>query len=258
MRIIPVIDLKGGIVVRAIAGHRDQYQPVSSRLAADPSPAAVACGFSQLLGSSEIYVADLDAIAGADPDWRSLEAIAASGLRILLDCGVGSPQRAAAILDACRDHTGIQAIIVGLESLERPADLETTRQAIGERHAVFSLDMRDGHLWNAGEAWHGWSPRAVADRVIAAGYDRLIVLDIGAVGRDRGPIVGDLCREIRDAHPGIPLIAGGGIRHAEDLTRLAQRGCDAVLVASALHDGRLSRDTILACTPVSRQPEMLR
>jgi uncharacterized protein related to proFAR isomerase len=42
----------------------------------------------------------------------------------------------------------------------------------------------------------------------------------------------------------VDLIAGGGVRGLDDLKALADAGCDAALVASALHDGRLSREDI--------------
>jgi phosphoribosylformimino-5-aminoimidazole carboxamide ribotide isomerase len=36
------------------------------------------------------------------------------------------------------------------------------------------------------------------------------------------------------------IVAGGGVRGVPDLEALANAGCDAALVASALHDGRLT------------------
>jgi len=45
MRIIPVIDLMHGQVVRGIAGQRHTYQPIQSRLVASADPMAVARAF---------------------------------------------------------------------------------------------------------------------------------------------------------------------------------------------------------------------
>jgi phosphoribosylformimino-5-aminoimidazole carboxamide ribotide isomerase len=45
-------------------------------------------------------------------------------------------------------------------------------------------------------------------------------------------------------HPDLELIAGGGIRDRDDLLQLARSGCAAALAASALHDGRLSREIL--------------
>ena len=42
------------------------------------------------------------------------------------------------------------------------------------------------------------------------------------------------------------LYAAGGVRGADDLRELRALGCAGVLVASALHDGRLGRDALEA------------
>jgi phosphoribosylformimino-5-aminoimidazole carboxamide ribotide isomerase len=51
----------------------------------------------------------------------------------------------------------------------------------------------------------------------------------------------DLCRMIAADFRG-RLIAGGGVRGIDDLQALTNAGCQAALVASALHDGRLTHD----------------
>ena len=69
----------------------------------------------------------------------------------------------------------------------------------------------------------------------------------GRGGRSRGgggTRTLDLCREIRRHHPDLTIVAGGGVRGLDDLKTLADAGCDAALVASALHDGRLTRQDI--------------
>lgn len=62
MRIIPVIDLKGGHVVRAFRGERASYAPIVTPLAASSTPEAVVAGFLRLYDFDTLYVADLDAI----------------------------------------------------------------------------------------------------------------------------------------------------------------------------------------------------
>jgi phosphoribosylformimino-5-aminoimidazole carboxamide ribotide isomerase len=44
--------------------------------------------------------------------------------------------------------------------------------------------------------------------------------------------------------PDVELIAGGGIGNLQELYQLSAVGVDGVLVASALHDGRLSREEL--------------
>jgi phosphoribosylformimino-5-aminoimidazole carboxamide ribotide isomerase len=71
-----------------------------------------------------------------------------------------------------------------------------------------------------------------------AGVTSMIVLELARVGTSAGPDV-EMIEAVRRAVPLVDLFAGGGVRGPEDLTRLAEAGCDGALVATALHDGRL-------------------
>ena len=62
MEVIPVIDLKGGAVVRAHLGRRDSYAPIETPLASTSAPADVVAGLLALHPFRAIYAADLDAI----------------------------------------------------------------------------------------------------------------------------------------------------------------------------------------------------
>jgi hypothetical protein len=64
MEIIPVIDLKGGLVVRARMGQRDQYRPIETPLSPTSHPADVVQGLMSVFPFRTLYVADLDAIEG--------------------------------------------------------------------------------------------------------------------------------------------------------------------------------------------------
>src|SRR5258706_8042742 len=64
MDIIPVLDLRGGIVVRAHRGQRDQYRPLESPLSPTSDPADVMRGLYSVYPFRTFYVADLDAIMG--------------------------------------------------------------------------------------------------------------------------------------------------------------------------------------------------
>jgi len=44
---------------------------------------------------------------------------------------------------------------------------------------------------------------------------------------------------VRQAAPDVTLLAGGGVRGPDDLSRLADAGADGALVATALLDGSL-------------------
>ncbi|MDD1606659.1 MAG: nickel transporter, partial [Methylococcaceae bacterium] len=62
MRLIPVIDLKNGVVVHAQRGQRDNYLPINSPLSPSAHVYDVIEAFLQLNGFDIIYVADLNAI----------------------------------------------------------------------------------------------------------------------------------------------------------------------------------------------------
>ena len=62
MKILPVLDLLDGIVVRGVAGKRNAYRPVESQLVDNPDPIFVAEAFRNHFGLTEFYLADLDAI----------------------------------------------------------------------------------------------------------------------------------------------------------------------------------------------------
>jgi phosphoribosylformimino-5-aminoimidazole carboxamide ribotide isomerase len=71
------------------------------------------------------------------------------------------------------------------------------------------------------------------------------VIDLARVGTGDGIDIRQVAR-IRDAAPHATLLAGGGVRGVDDLARLADVGCDGVLVATALHDGRIGAHDIQA------------
>mgnify|MGYP003694498083 CR=1 FL=1 len=90
MRVVPVLDLKGGVAVHAIRGERHAYAPVQSVLSPSAEPVALARAFRERLGSDACYVADLDAITGAGDHGPVVRAIAELGLAVWLDAGVAT------------------------------------------------------------------------------------------------------------------------------------------------------------------------
>jgi phosphoribosylformimino-5-aminoimidazole carboxamide ribotide isomerase len=104
---------------------------------------------------------------------------------------------------------------------------------------IFSLDLRGGALILSGMFSQQQSPIEAARSVIRPTVNRLIVLDLARVGEGGGVGTEALCRQLRSEYPTLELIAGGGVRGQADLDALASAGCNAALVASALHDGRI-------------------
>ncbi len=233
--ILPVLDLMGGVVVRGVAGRRDSYQPISSRLVDSAEPIQVARAFQEQLGLDRLYVADLDAIEHDRPSLSVIEQLADDGRQILVDAGLRDIERARALLD----H-GATAVIAGLETLPGPRLLERLVDAIDPERLVFSLDLKHGVPMVDPAVWPDPQPLELAEYGIAAGVKHLIVLDLAGVGSGSGLPTLPLCRTISAKHPGIELITGGGIRNRDDIVSAARAGVDSVLVASALHDGSLA------------------
>jgi len=224
--LLPVLDLKGGIPVRARAGKRHEYAPLGGT-ALDAARAHRA-----RVGHGDVYVADLDAIAGAEPAWDVVAALHGDGFALWLDAGVATADRAAALSAA-----GVERIVVGLETVAGPEVLATVIARHGDR-VVFSLDLRDGEPILGSATWRG-DARSIADEVISLGVRRLLVLDLARVGVGEGTGTEALLAELHAAHPAVELLAGGGVRGRADLERLAAVGVGRVLVASALRDGTL-------------------
>jgi phosphoribosylformimino-5-aminoimidazole carboxamide ribotide isomerase len=239
MRIIPVIDLMQGTVVRGIAGKREEYRPVVSTLCKGSSPGEVGEALARL-GFQEVYVADLDAIAGAEPDWGAYSTLMDQGLQVLVDAGAGTRQRVASLANFTHDNQLLGAVIVGLESLASEVELAASIVMVSRHRLVFSLDLRSGVPITRANDWRDLAADTIAERVARLGIRRMIVLDVAQVGVDAGICTGALCRRLRASYPSLEIISGGGVRHVDDLTELAEAGCDAALVASALHDGRLT------------------
>lgn len=243
LRLIPVIDLLGGQVVRGVGGMRESYRPIQSQLVSNAEPGQVAQALVNTFHTTELYVADLDAIAGKDPDACSLLAISLAGASLWIDAGSGDADRCQQLLDRLHAIDPPATIVVGLESVGHPSQLAGCVEAIDSARAVFSLDLKNGRpLVSAASAWPS-EPLAIAELAIEAGFRRIILLDLAGVGQDDGIPTLALCQKLQQAHPTLEWISGGGVRGPHDLEVMAQHGVDAALVASALHDGRISATT---------------
>jgi phosphoribosylformimino-5-aminoimidazole carboxamide ribotide isomerase len=100
--------------------------------------------------------------------------------------------------------------------------------------------MKAGKPLGRPELWQTAEPWVIAERALAAGVRRMIVLDLAQVGLGAGVGTEDLCRRLKKAHPHVQLATGGGVRSIGDVRRLEEIGVAFVLVASALHDGRIT------------------
>src|SRR5206468_7321261 len=113
-------------------------------------------------------------------------------------------------------------VVVGLETMPSYDALAEICASAGADRVAFSLDLRDGEPVIASRASGVPSEPAhvVAARAAGAGAGALIVIDLARVGTETGLDLALIAR-VREAVPGLTLFAGGGVRGAEDLVRLA-------------------------------------
>lgn len=218
MRIVPVIDIREGAVVRARAGDRERYRPISSPLAGTSAPDDVVAGLLTLHPFERIYVADIDAIEGSGDNSRPIRALTERfpALRFMVDAGAKSSDwRGAPRIDC----------VIGSETLR---DMESLRGAKDDPGVILSLDFRGdafigpGSLIDCAELW----PRHV------------IVMTLARVGLRSGPDFDRLANIVSRASER-RVYAAGGVRDARDLAQLEKIGAAGALVATALHDGAL-------------------
>lgn len=220
--IIPVIDLMLGQVAHARRGERQAYQPLQSSLVDGCDPHDVARALIAATGARHVYIADIDAIRGQG-DHRTLIAELAAGhpdVEWWVDGGYADAAPALALHRAA----GVTPVF-GTESLCSYGALRKCRNARIE--AVLSLDYRRGIP--LGQAWafdHSEWPA------------RVIAMELARVGAEEGPAL-QLIRTLQSMRQDVEVIAAGGVRNRDDLAALDAIGVKAVLVASALHDGRL-------------------
>jgi phosphoribosylformimino-5-aminoimidazole carboxamide ribotide isomerase len=223
LQVIPVIDLKGGVVVRAQRGERHLYAPIATPLAPTRRLADVVAGFLTLHAFGTIYIADLDAIEGRGSHSGLIAELEAAfpEISFWIDCGIGTNAEASAWLAAHRGD-----LVLGSESLR---DAGLIARLPRSPRSVLSLDFR-------GEEFQGPARLAQDEALWPA---RLIVMALTRVGSGAGPDFDRLLDILAKAADRHTIYVAGGVRGPEDLRLLEKAGVAGVLVASALHDGRI-------------------
>ncbi len=227
MEIIPVIDLKNSEVVRARKGDRANYRPIETPLARTPRPDDVVAGLLSLHPFSKLYIADLDAITGTGDNGEAIRSIrdAHPALEVWVDMGHSDAPSIRTFLA----RSGVHAVI-GSESQQDTSALSDVGR---DERVLLSIDYLKGLYAGPPELLD--SPELWPARVIAMTLDR--------VGASQGPDL-DILKAIIARAGTRRVYAAGGVRNADDLEALELAGAKGVLVASALHDGRLGERDI--------------
>jgi len=223
LRIIPVLDLKGGQVVRAKHGQRHLYAPIVTPLAQTADPMDVALGLRRLYPFPTLYCADLDAIEGRQANTGAIAALKAmpNAPELWVDAGIAD----SAALSAALSQADAKPVI-GTETLR---DEYLLRSFGRHPNLILSLDFfTDGFR----------GPRSVLDQA-DLWPATIIVMTLAKVGSAAGPDT-TLLGEIKARAGGRAIVAAGGIRNDGDIRVLAEMGVAAALMATSLHDGTLT------------------
>jgi phosphoribosylformimino-5-aminoimidazole carboxamide ribotide isomerase len=231
MRMIPVLDLKQGLVVQGIRGERDRYRPVQSVLTPSSQPLDVARALQRETHCATFYIADLDAIQRTGSHRDVIRQLADDlTAELWIDAGIADPATVRRWLDAGADRA-----VIGSETLPSLDRLDAMCQVHPVERLVFSLDVKGGRLLAAGKL-ADWKPLQVLAYLAQRGWSDIILLTLDRVGTGTGPD----CALLAAAHqraPGLALTVGGGVRTPDHLRQLATAGAAGVLLASALHHG---------------------
>lgn len=229
MRIIPVIDIRNGAVVRAVAGRRADYRPLVSRLTAAVTPVETARDLMAFYPFDTLYIADLDAIEGRGDNRSAIRAIGDCfpDLELWVDPGL----RYASEASHWRDQRKLR-LVAGSESL---ASMDELRALNASDDCILSLDFQDANFLG--------DPALL--ETSALWPSRVIAMTLARVGGGAGPDIVQLSEII--ARAGARDVYGaGGVRSTADLITLKAAGAAGVLVSSALHDGGLTAEALAA------------
>ena len=233
MKIVPVIDVLEGRVVHAVRGRRKEYQPLKSNLCASTNPVDVAAAL-KALGFGELYVADLDAITRGQANFSIFKNIAdKTGFELMVDAGIDTLKKAESVLES---H--VSKVIIGTETLPSISLVAEAIRLFGNDRVVVSLDLMGERVISGFRLGALKDPVAFLREFQEAGVSQIIVLDLARVGSGEGVNVPFLREVLRNMK--VNVYVGGGVRDIKDLVELKGVGVFGVLIATALHSGKIS------------------
>jgi len=233
LKVIPVIDILNGIVVHGVRGKRDGYQPLQSILCKSVEPLEVARAF-KALGFSEVYIADLDAITRGSVNFQVFKRIAKeTGLKLMVDAGVTDLETAQKLV-----YSGVSKIVVGTETLRSKSFVGEAVRLFGSERVIVSLDLKGDKVFVKLGFDGCKEPMCLLREFKEMGVSGVIVLDLARVGSGEGVNV-DFLKEVFE-QVAVDVFVGGGVRNVDDLVELKKLGVSGVLVATALHSGKIS------------------
>jgi len=227
--VIPAVDVQDGSVVQLVGGERG-----TGKRYGDPIEAASRWTEA---GARTLHLVDLDgAFEGERANADAIEAVVEATddeIGLQLGGGIRTAADARGLLDA-----GIDRVILGTAAVETPeivAEIDGTHPG----SVVVSLDAKDGEVvvsgWTEGT---GLDPAEAAARYEELGAGAILFTNVDVEGRLEG-IDREAVEAVVDAVE-IPVVASGGVATVDDVVALKEAGAAAVVVGTALYEGRFT------------------
>lgn len=233
--VIPAVDVQDGEVVQLVGGERGTGKRYGD-------PVAAAERWIEA-GASTLHLVDLDgAFEGERGNAAAIEAVVDAvdavdavdeQIGLQLGGGIRTAEGARDLLDL-----GLDRVILGTAAVETP-DIVAEVDETHPDSVVVSLDAKDGEVvvsgWTEGT---GLDPAAAAARYEELGAGAILFTNVDVEGQLEG-IDRDAVAAVVDAVE-IPVIASGGVATVEDVVALKKVGAAAVVVGTALYEGRFT------------------
>ena len=230
---VPAVDMQDGNVVQLVGGRRGTGTEYG-----DPVEAARRWVDA---GAETLHLVDLDgAFDGERANADAVEAIVGSvDVDVQLGGGIRTVADATRILEA-----GVDRVILGTAAVESPEIVgEISERFPGS--VMVSLDARDGEVvvsgWTEGT---GLDPAEAAARYESEGAGAILFTDVDVEGQLSG-IRREPVERVLEAVD-IPVVASGGVSTLEDVRTLKETGAAAVVIGTALYEGRFTLEDAAA------------
>ncbi|SEP62575.1 1-(5-phosphoribosyl)-5-[(5-phosphoribosylamino)methylideneamino]imidazole-4-carboxamide isomerase [Flavobacterium urocaniciphilum] len=230
MRIIPAIDIIEGKCVRLSKGD------YATKKIYNENPLEVAIAF-EAHGIEYLHLVDLDgAKSNRIINYKILDQIA-SKTSLKIDFGGGLKSDADLKIAF---ESGANQITGGSIAVKNPSIFENWIQVYGSQKIILGADVNNKKI-----AISGWLENSNQEVIPfiqnyqTKGIEYVICTDISKDGMLQGPSF-DLYQEILENTSNCKLIASGGISTFDELPKLAELGCEGVIIGKAIYENRIS------------------
>lgn len=229
MRIIPAIDIIDGKCVRLSKGD------YSTQKTYNENPLEVAKAYEDH-GIEYLHLVDLDGAKSKHiVNHKVLETIATkTNLKIDFGGGLKSDDDLRIAFES-----GAKQITGGSIAVKDPDTFTSWIEHYGAEKIILGADVKGEYI--ATDGWLETSDQSLFDFLAhyqTKGIQHTICTDISKDGMLQGPSF-DLYQKIL-SETEVKLIASGGISQFDELTRLAEMGCEGTIIGKAIYENRIS------------------